>query len=380
MKPQGNPAPARDQSRLQSAGPSEGPFMFSAGQPPRGQNGASGAAQTGFSVDQNRPAHAKPGGPTWIHSDRYMSSGISTTENEQLDMSSLTRRWCYSREFLKAALAGGVVIVFLITILSTSISRHAALSSSQGKAGYSSSNCTLTPERAEGPYYLQEELFREDIIEGQAGVPLLLRIQVVDEDCEPLPNAYVDVWHCNSTGYYSGYTGLTAPGGPPGGSGGPGKGGPSKGSGGVGHLTNTDGLTFLRGTLLTDQAGVVGFMTIVPGWYGGRTPHIHMKVHIPNDDDADYESEAREYADSHVSHTGQLFFPEDMYMQIESLDPYTKDQNIRLRLTDDDIYNNDPTAILGIMQLDVAAIKYGVVGTATVTVNPDSTPAVVLRR
>ena len=106
---------------------------------------------------------------------------------------------------------------------------------------------------------------------------------------------------------------------------------------------------------------------------------LHLQVHIPDNNAMNYESEAAEYPDSHVSHTGQLFFPEDMYTQIESLDPYTKDVASRLRLSSDGIYNNDPTAILDIMQLDVAAIKYGVVGKSTVTVNPDSTPAAVRR-
>ena len=106
---------------------------------------------------------------------------------------------------------------------------------------------------------------------------------------------------------------------------------------------------------------------------------LYLQVHILNDDIMDSDSEAGEYSDSHVSHTGQLFFPEDMYTQIESLDPYSKDRATRLRLSSDGIFKNDPTAILDIVQLDVAAIKYGVVGKSTVTVNPDSTPAAVRR-
>ena len=34
------------------------------------------------------------------------------------------------------------------------------------------------------------------------------------------------------------------------------------------------------------------FETIYPGWYMGRTPHIHLKVHVGGDE----------------VHTGQLFF------------------------------------------------------------------------
>ena len=37
--------------------------------------------------------------------------------------------------------------------------------------------------------------------------------------------------------------------------------------------------TFLRGRQRTDAAGMVEFRTIYPGWYPGRTVHIHLMVH-----------------------------------------------------------------------------------------------------
>ena len=40
----------------------------------------------------------------------------------------------------------------------------------------------------------------------------------------------------------------------------------------------TDDLTWLRGVQQTDEDGMVEFETIVPGWYAGRTPHIHIRV------------------------------------------------------------------------------------------------------
>ena len=40
----------------------------------------------------------------------------------------------------------------------------------------------------------------------------------------------------------------------------------------------TDDLTWLRGVQQTDEDGIVEFETIVPGWYAGRTPHIHLRV------------------------------------------------------------------------------------------------------
>lgn len=68
------------------------------------------------------------------------------------------------------------------------------------------SKCKLTRELVEGPYYLNDTLFRSNISEDQTGVPLTLRVKVVDTNCSPLVDAFVDVWSCNSTGYYSGYT------------------------------------------------------------------------------------------------------------------------------------------------------------------------------
>ena len=130
--------------------------------------------------------------------------------------------------------------------------------------------CVLTPETTEGPYYFDPQLVRRDIAEGRDGVATLLRLQVVDARCRPLPGARVDVWHCDAQGVYSSYGGSE-----------PGQ-------------DSARGETFLRGTQFGDERGVVEFATIYPGWYGGRTPHIHFKVFV---------------SDSDVL-TGQIFFPD----------------------------------------------------------------------
>ena len=47
--------------------------------------------------------------------------------------------------------------------------------------------CVLTPEQTEGPYYVDLNKVRKDITEGRPGVPLRLRIYVVDSDtCKPI--------------------------------------------------------------------------------------------------------------------------------------------------------------------------------------------------
>ena len=125
--------------------------------------------------------------------------------------------------------------------------------------------CTLTPEAMEGPYYLPDEPRRSDIRDGRGGELLRLVLTVVDATtCDPIGNAKVDIWHADRQGNYSGF-GATA-----------------------------GDTTFLRGFQRSDPAGRVRFTTTYPGWYPGRTAHIHVKVHAGGD----------------VVHTGQLYFPQ----------------------------------------------------------------------
>ncbi|MFL5850420.1 MAG: intradiol ring-cleavage dioxygenase [Solirubrobacteraceae bacterium] len=127
----------------------------------------------------------------------------------------------------------------------------------------SSSQCVLSPELTEGPYYIDENLIRRDITEGKDGLALQLRLTVEDAStCKPIHRATVEVWHADATGNYSGFDGAAAQ------------------------------TTYLRGGQRTNRNGLAIIDTIYPGWYQGRTPHIHLKVHVGGD----------------VVHTGQLFF------------------------------------------------------------------------
>ncbi len=125
-------------------------------------------------------------------------------------------------------------------------------------------SCTLVREQTEGPYYVDLNQIRRNVTEGKAGLRLDLRIKIVSADtCKVMKRAAVEIWHCDAAGKYSGIA--------------------SEG---------TSGKTFLRGIQRTDENGVAVFRTIYPGWYRGRTPHIHLKVHVGGDE----------------VHTGQLFF------------------------------------------------------------------------
>src|SRR5438132_1594118 len=68
-------------------------------------------------------------------------------------------------------------------------------------AAGSADACILTPQAEEGPYYIDPKLARSDIRDGKAGVPLTLRLRVIEAGpCSPLSGARVDIWHCDARG------------------------------------------------------------------------------------------------------------------------------------------------------------------------------------
>jgi protocatechuate 3,4-dioxygenase beta subunit len=278
------------------------------------------------------------------------------------------------------------------------ISGAAALVCPKGIAA--TPTCTLTAEQEEGPYYVDYEQVRPDITEAKLGLPLKLRIALVDSKrCAALENAALDIWHCDASGVYSGFTSNSPDGGGgpegrrgPGGPGGPGRGfgdfgaqgfGPGMppppgrgpgGPGGPGGRRQIDATRFLRGVQMTDKQGLVEFATLYPGWYFGRAIHIHMKVHLGGS-----VSEGK-YAGGHVSHTGQLFFPEDVTDEVAKLQPYAKRLNIHRTLqTEDGIFNGQHGAscMVNLTRLKNGTNAEGFLATVTLAVDPDATPAPV---
>ena len=124
---------------------------------------------------------------------------------------------------------------------------HAApVETTDGNTFDGAATCTQTAELTEGPFYFDVDQIRSDIREDREGAKLLLGVRVRDAAaCEPLADAVVDLWHCDATGNYS-----------------------------------AEGQTYLRGAQVTNKDGVAEFTTVYPGWYPGRTVHIHAKVHI----------------------------------------------------------------------------------------------------
>lgn len=183
-----------------------------------------------------------------------------------------------NRRQLLAALAASPIVATGIGAFPRAVRAEAA------SAGLISPNvCMVMPEVTEGPYYFDPELVRAEITEGKAGIPMEMAIQVVDSSCTPLAGARVDLWHCDAEGNYSGY---------------------SQNAGG-----DTSGETFLRGTLMTDETGVATFRTIYPGWYAGRTTHMHYKV----------------FLDERTVLTSQIFFPDALSQYLYmAVDPYNR--------------------------------------------------------
>ncbi|GAA3001239.1 intradiol ring-cleavage dioxygenase [Actinokineospora diospyrosa] len=162
----------------------------------------------------------------------------------------------------------------------------------------SATTCILSPTTTQGPYYFDADKIRGDIREDRQGTRLDLALKVVDsEGCTPLKDVVVEIWHCDAAGLYSGAEsqstggGEGMPGGAPAPSGAlaPPGGGPADppsgappGSGDMADLVPTDDKRYLRGAQVTNTDGVVRFTTIWPGWYRGRTVHIHAMVHLNN--------------------------------------------------------------------------------------------------
>jgi protocatechuate 3,4-dioxygenase beta subunit len=154
--------------------------------------------------------------------------------------------------------------------------------------------CQVLPQQTQGPFYADLDLMRRDITEGLPGHPLRLGVQVVDENCDPIPDAVVDIWHCDVDGDYSAFADGT-----------PNDAGP--------------GTTFLRGSQTTNGDGIAEIHTNYPGWYTGRAVHIHTKVHL----------------DATTALTTQLYLPDDVTDVVHREGPYAAHGQRTIRNDDD---------------------------------------------
>jgi hypothetical protein len=134
-------------------------------------------------------------------------------------------------------------------------------------------------------------------------------------------SAIVEIWHCDAAGEYSGFT-----------------------TTGVGQRT------YLRGGQRTDAKGLASFLTIYPGWYQGRTVHIHVKVHVGGN----------------VVHTGQLYFPDTLTDAVYRHAPYSSRPGRDTRNANDAIFRNGGSRSM----LSLHRSGAGYVGAITMGVSP----------
>lgn len=160
-------------------------------------------------------------------------------------------------------------------------------------------SCTLTDEFTLGPCYFDVEDQRDDISEGQPGVPMILAMKLVDLDCEPIANAVIEVWWCDADGVYSGDDSEANQ---------------SAGQFSSGFCTGNDSAAlasrWFRGTKTTDDEGLVYFKGCFPGWYPSRTTHIHFRIVLNGNQQLISQfgfddSLANEIYQNHPDYTGQ---------------------------------------------------------------------------
>jgi protocatechuate 3,4-dioxygenase beta subunit len=190
-----------------------------------------------------------------------------------------------------------------------------------------SATCVLTAALTEGPFFVDEKLNRSDIrtdpVTGVAslGIPLALTFNVsryATSACTPLTGAYLDVWHCDSTGTYSDVSGSSK--------------------------------KFLRGYQITDANGVAAFTSIYPGWYSGRAVHIHFKLRL-------YAGSTKSY-----EFTSQFFFDDTLTDSVYALSPYSTRASRDTRNANDGIYNSLSTTDVAGLTLQTSKTADGYAG------------------
>lgn len=169
-------------------------------------------------------------------------------------------------------------------------------------------SCIVRPQQTEGPYFVDERLNRSDIrtdpsdgsVRDGAKLALSFVVSRIDgSSCVPFEGVYVDVWHCDAVGIYSDVQDPSF---------------------------DTSGHEYLRGYQVTDASGAANFVTIYPGWYQGRTVHIHFKIR--NDLGA---GRALEF-------TSQLYFDDAFTDRVYAQAPYAAKGQRTVRNAGDGIF------------------------------------------
>ena len=172
--------------------------------------------------------------------------------------------------------------------------------------------CFAKPELTEGPFFVDEKLNRSDIrsdpqskiVQPGARLDLTFKVYGFADGCAALPNAMVDVWHCDAMGRYSDV-----------------------------RENGTLGQKFLRGYQMTDKNGVARFTTIYPGWYRGRAVHLHFKIRTQK-------------ANRNYEFTSQLFFEDTLSDKVFAQAPYAANGRLEIRNAQDGMFRDGGSHLL----------------------------------
>jgi protocatechuate 3,4-dioxygenase beta subunit len=183
-------------------------------------------------------------------------------------------------------------------------------------AGSTLPTCIVRPAQIEGPYFVDEKLLRSDIRSDPSdgsireGTALRLTFNVSRLDaaiCSVFPGVLVDVWHCDAAGVYSDV---------------------------VDPSFDTRGKKYLRGYQVTDAGGVATFVTVYPGWYAGRTVHVHVKLRTDPE------------ATSALEFTSQVYFDDALTDEVFAQQPYASRGERTVRNAGDGIFQAGGSQLL----------------------------------
>ncbi|MFT4092221.1 MAG: intradiol ring-cleavage dioxygenase [Niabella sp.] len=166
--------------------------------------------------------------------------------------------------------------------------------------------CSQYPSVTEGPYPTKNpgNFVMSDITSDRTGTKLTINITIKDyaNSCAAVGSGViVDIWNCDAEGNYSQY-------------------------GGTGSTQAIDytAVNFLRGRQTTNSSGVVTFTGIYPGWYEGRTTHIHVHA----------------YSSSGTSLVvAQIAFPESITSTVYAQGAYATHGQKKIANTSDNIFS-----------------------------------------
>lgn len=132
--------------------------------------------------------------------------------------------------------------------------------------------CSAFPASTGGPCRSNTYL-RRDLSDGLTGLPTRFELLVVDRACAPVPGAIVELWYASPAGAYSraaeaidagtAYGGSLAD---------------LNAAFCTGNAPEALSSKWLRGYQIAGADGRVTFDSIFPGWYPGRTSHLHFIV------------------------------------------------------------------------------------------------------